>query len=187
MSVIYVLIIIVILTGIVLIFLYNRLVKQRLLVQEGWSGIGTFLQQRNDLIPNLVETVKGYALHESSTLTDVIKWRNQLQAGAGGSPAQQMEASNQLNAALGKFFALAEDYPELKANQNFLQLQQDLKEIETSLNQSRRYYNATVRNFNSSVEVFPSNLVASLFSFKAAPFFEENPESRGVPNVSFRP
>lgn len=185
MSVIYLLLIIGILIGIVLIFLYNRLVKQRVLVQEGWSGIGTFLQQRNDLIPNLVETVKGYALHESSTLTDVIKWRNQLQAGT--TPAAQMEASNQLNAALGKFFALAEDYPELKANQNFLQLQQDLKEIETSLNQSRRYYNGTVRNFNSSVEVFPSNLVASLFNFKAAPFFEENPESRQVPNVSFRP
>lgn len=183
MAVSYLVILIIVLVGIVLIYFYNRLVKQRILVREGWSGIGTFLQQRNDLIPNLVETVKGYALHESSTLTDVIKWRNQLQAGT--SPAQQMEASNQLNAALSKFFALAEAYPELKANQNFLQLQQDLKEIETNLNQSRRYYNATVRNLNSSVEVFPSNIVASLFDFKAEPFFEENPESREVPKVKF--
>jgi LemA protein len=183
MSVIYVVLILIILLVGVMIYLYNRLVKQRILTREGWSGIGTFLQQRNDLIPNLVETVKGYALHESSTLTDVIKWRNQLQAGT--SPAEQMEASNQLNAALGRFFALAEAYPELKANQNFLQLQQDLKEIETSLNQSRRYYNATVRNLNSSVEIFPSNIVASLFGFKAEPFFEENPESREVPKVKF--
>ena len=183
MSVIYVVLILIILLVSVMIYLYNRLVKQRILTREGWSGIGTFLQQRNDLIPNLVETVKGYALHESSTLTDVIKWRNQLQAGT--SPAEQMEASKQLNAALGRFFALAEAYPELKANQNFLQLQQDLKEIETSLNQSRRYYNATVRNLNSSVEIFPSNIVASLFGFKAEPFFEENPESREVPKVKF--
>ncbi|MBL7770768.1 MAG: LemA family protein [Flavipsychrobacter sp.] len=183
MSVIYVVLILIILLVGVMIYLYNRLVKQRILTREGWSGIGTFLQQRNDLIPNLVETVKGYALHESSTLTDVIKWRNQLQGGT--SPAEQMEASNQLNAALGRFFALAEAYPELKANQNFLQLQQDLKEIETSLNQSRRYYNATVRNLNSSVEIFPSNIVASLFGFKAEPFFEENPESREVPKVKF--
>ena len=183
MSSAYIVLILAILIGVILIFLYNRLVKQRILVREGWSGIGTFLQQRNDLIPNLVETVKGYALHESSTLTDVIKWRNQLQTGT--SPAQQMEASNQLNAALGKFFALAEAYPELKANQNFLQLQQDLKEIETSLNQSRRYYNATVRNFNSSVEIFPSNIVASLFGFKIEPFFEETAESREVPSVKF--
>ncbi len=169
--------------AILLIVLYNRLVKQRILVKEGWSGIGTFLQQRNDLIPNLVETVKGYALHESSTLTEVIKWRNQLQGSK--NPGEQMEASNQLNAALGKFFALAEDYPELKANQNFLQLQLDLKEIETGLNQSRRYYNATVRNLNSSIEVFPSNLVASIFNFKTEPFFEESPSSREVPQVRF--
>ena len=183
MSVAYLLLILLILLVLVLIWLYNRLVKQRLLVREGWSGIGTYLQQRNDLIPNLVETVKGYALHESSTLTDVIKWRNQLQT--SNTPGEQIKASNQLNTALANFFALAEDYPDLKANQNFLQLQQDLKEIETSLNQSRRYYNATVRTFNSSVEVFPSNLVAGIFNFKAEPFFEESTTSREVPSVRF--
>lgn len=183
MSVAYLLLILLILLVLVLIWLYNRLVKQRILVREGWSGIGTYLQQRNDLIPNLVETVKGYALHESSTLTDVIKWRNQLQT--SNTPGEQIKASNQLNTALANFFALAEDYPDLKANQNFLQLQQDLKEIETSLNQSRRYYNATVRTFNSSVEVFPSNLVAGIFNFKAEPFFEESTGSREVPSVRF--
>lgn len=167
----------------ILIIIYNRLVKQRILVKEGWSGIGTFLQQRNDLIPNLVETVKGYALHESKTLTDVIKWRNQL-AGSKTN-AEQMEASNQLNTALTSFFALAEAYPDLKANQSFLQLQLDLKDLEEKINQSRRYYNATVRNFNSSVEVFPSNLVASLFGFKTEPFFEESTSSREIPQVRF--
>ena len=184
MSVTIIIIAIAALLVIAVIILYNRLVKQRILVKEGWSGIGTFLQQRNDLIPNLVETVKGYALHESSTLAEVIKWRNK--SISAGTPAEKMEAGAGMNRALVDFFALAEQYPDLKANQNFLSLQNDLKEMETKINQSRRYYNATVRNFNQSVSVFPSNLVASVFGFREEVFLEEDNAARETPKVSFK-
>ncbi len=183
MSIAYLLLLLFFLLVVVLVFLYNRLVKQQLLVKEGWSGIGTYLQQRNDLIPNLVETVKGSTLHESSTLRTIVECRNQVQESR--LPGDQIKASNQLNTALNNFFAIAEAYPDLKANQNFLQLQQDLGEVESNLNQSRRYYNATVRNFNASVAVFPSNLVAGLFQFQPAPFFEESDEAKTVPPIRF--
>ena len=178
--------IIVIAVVIILLFLvviYNRLTRQRILVREGWSGIGTFLQQRNDMIPNLVETVKGYAVHESRTLENVVKWRNR--GVAAKTPAEQMEAGNQMNQALLDFFAVAEQYPDLKANANFLSLQNDLKEMETRINQSRRYYNGTVRDYNQSVAVFPNNLVAGVFNFTPEPFFEEDTQAREVPNVQF--
>lgn len=165
------------------IMIYNRLTRQRILVREGWSGIGTFLQQRNDMIPNLVETVKGYAVHESKTLENVVKWRNR--GVAAKTPAEQMEAGNQMNQALLDFFAVAEQYPDLKANTNFLSLQNDLKEMETKINQSRRYYNGTVRDYNQSVAIFPNNLVAGIFSFNPEPFFEEETNAREVPNVTF--
>ena len=181
-----VLIIALVIIAVLIIFfisVYNRLTRRRILVKEGWSGIGTFLQQRNDVIPNLVETVKGYALHESSTLQEVVKLRNiAVQA---SSPAEQMAANNNVNRALGQFFALAEQYPDLKANTNFLSLQEDLSELETKINQSRRYYNGTVRDYNQSVAVFPSNLVAGMFGFTPEPFYEEEPGSRIVPKVSF--
>jgi LemA protein len=164
------------------VVLYNRLTKRRILVKEGWSGIGTFLQQRNDLIPNLVETVKGYALHESTTLSEVVKWRNKGVTATNSS--EQMEASNGMNKALANFFAVSEQYPDLKANANFLGLQHDLREMETSINQSRRYYNGTVRDYNQSVAVFPNNLVAGMFGFTAEPFFQEEAGARGLPKVS---
>ncbi len=165
------------------VFVYNRLTKKRIMVKEGWSGIGTFLQQRNDMIPNLVETVKGYAVHESQTLENVVKWRNR--AVAAKTPAEQMDAGNHVNQALMDFFAVAEQYPDLKANTNFLSLQNDLKEMETRINQSRRYYNGTVREYNQSVAVFPNNLVAGVFRFSPEPFFEEESISREVPRVRF--
>jgi LemA protein len=165
------------------IAIYNKLTKGRILVKEGWSGIATFLQQRTDLIPNLVETVKGYALHESSTLTDVVKWRNR--AVAANSAGEQIEASNGLNKALVDFFALAEQYPDLKANQNFLSLQADLKDIEGKLNQSRRYYNGTVRDYNQAIAIFPNNLVATTFGFTEEPFFQEEAGAAENPWVSF--
>lgn len=183
MSTPLILLAIVVLLLIVFIATYNRLAKRRILVREGWSGIGTFLQQRNDLIPNLVETVKGYALHENRTLIEVVKWRNQ--AVAATTPAQQMDASNGMNKALVDFFAVAEQYPDLKANANFLSLQADLKELETKINQSRRYYNGTVRDFNQSVAVFPSNLVAGMFGFAPEPFFQEDAAAKEIPKVSF--
>lgn len=165
------------------IAVYNNLTKKRILVREGWSGIGTFLQQRNDMIPNLVETVKGYAVHESKTLQDVIKWRNRSVSAT--SNAEKMEASNKMNEALVDFFAVAEQYPDLKANANFLSLQADLKEMEVSINQSRRYYNGAVRDYNQAVAVFPSNMVAGMFGFTAEPFFQEEAAAANVPKVSF--
>ncbi|MGL6266502.1 MAG: LemA family protein, partial [Chitinophagaceae bacterium] len=147
-------------------------------------GIGTFLQQRNDMIPNLVETVKGYALHESQTLADVVKWRNR--GVAAKNPGEQMEAGNGMNRALVDFFALTEQYPDLKANTNFIALQNDLRDMETKINQSRRYYNGTVRDYNQSIAVFPNNLLAGMFGFIAETFFEEESGAKDLPKVSFR-
>lgn len=183
MSPLLITVIVLVLIVILLVSAYNRLARRRIMVREGWSGIGTFLQQRNDLIPNLVETVKGYALHENKTLTEVVKWRNQ--AAVATTPAAQMEASNGMNKALAGFFAVAEQYPDLKANANFLSLQADLKELETNINQSRRYYNGTVRDFNQSVAVFPSNLIAGMFGFREEPFFQEESAAKELPKVSF--
>ncbi len=183
MLLLYIFLVVAVIFILFIISIYNRLTKSRILVKEGWSGIATFLQQRTDLIPNLVETVKGYALHESKTLTDVVKWRNR--AVAANTAGEQIEASNGLNRALVDFFAVAEQYPDLKANTNFLSLQNDLKEIETKLNQSRRYYNGTVRDYNQSVAVFPNNLIAGMFQFIEEPFFKEEPGAGAVPEVSF--
>ena len=176
---------IVILTlAVLLIGIFNTLTKKRILVKEGWSGIGTFLQQRNDMIPNLVETVKGYALHESQTLAEVVKWRNR--GVAAKQPGEQMEAGNGMNRALVDFFALSEQYPDLKANANFMSLQNDLKEMETKISQSRRYYNGTVRDYNQSIAVFPNNLLAGMFGFTPETFFEEESGAKDLPKVSFR-
>lgn len=183
MNPLWIIIAIVVIIALLLIATYNSLTRKRILVREGWSGIGTFLQQRNDLIPNLVETVKGYALHESTTLENVVKWRNK--AVAATSTQEKMEASNNVDKALVDFFAVAEQYPDLKANTNFMSLQADLKEMETSINQSRRYYNGTVRSYNQSVAVFPNNLIGGMFGFSAEPFFEEEAGVKAVPKVSF--
>ena len=168
---------------VLLIGIFNTLTKKRILVKEGWSGIGTFLQQRNDMIPNLVETVKGYALHESQTLAEVVKWRNR--GVAAKLPGEQMEAGNGMNRALVDFFALSEQYPDLKANANFMSLQTDLKEMETKISQSRRYYNGTVRDYNQSIAVFPNNLLAGMFGFMPETFFEEESGAKDLPKVSF--
>lgn len=174
---------VVILVIIGFISVYNELTKERILVQEGFSGIGTYLQQRNDLIPNLVETVKGYAKHENNTLVEVIKWRNQ--SAAATTPAEQNAASAELNKALVNVLSLAESYPELKADRNFLQLQSELKDIEEKVNYARRYYNGTVREYNQSIAVFPKNIVANSFSFKPEVFFAEDAAAKAAPKVSF--
>ncbi len=165
------------------IAVYNTLTRKRIMVREGWSGIGTFLQQRSDLIPNLVETVKGYALHESTTLQEVVKWRNK--AVQATNTGEVMNANNRMNEALVNFFAVAEQYPDLKANANFLSLQTDLKELEQNINQSRRYYNGAVRDYNQAVAVFPNNMVAGMFGFTAEPFFQEDAGTATVPKVTF--
>lgn len=166
------------------ILIYNSLVRMRNMVHEAWSGIDVQLKRRTDLIPNLVSTVKGYAAHEKGTLEEVIRLRGVAQNAQGvGETAQ---AQGLLGAALGKLFALAENYPDLKANANFAQLQASLGEIEEQVQLARRYYNGAVRNLNIAVESFPSNLIAGRFGFEKAEFFElESPSERVVPKVEF--
>jgi len=163
---------------------YNRLVGLTQRSGEAWSDIDVQLKRRTDLIPNLVETVKGYAAHERKTFEEVTRWRSA--AMTAGSPEARAQAENQLTQALRNLFAVAEAYPELKANQNFQQLQSDLGEIEEAVQNARRYYNAVVRDLNTAVESFPSNFVATTFQFKKREFFElDRPEERQVPRVSF--
>ena len=168
-----------------LIATYNKLVKFKTMVQEAWSSIDVMLKKRHDLIPNLVETVKGYASHEKETLNNVIEARNR--AVAADSVKGQEVAENQLTRAMGGLFALAEQYPDLKANTNFLQLQNELSAIESDVEKSRRYYNGTVRENNILIDSFPSNIIANIFGFVKSVFFElDNISERGVPQVSFK-
>ncbi|MBL7998936.1 MAG: LemA family protein, partial [Candidatus Kapabacteria bacterium] len=166
---------IILLLGILIVAIYNELTKERILVEEAWSVIGTFLQQRNDTIPNMVEIVKGYAGHENKTLVEVTRWRNS--SAEATTPAEQQTASQGLQRALMNLYSVAENYPELKANENFLRLQGDLTDIEEKINQSRRYYNGTVREYNQSIAVIPKNAVASIFGFQAKEFFAESESS----------
>ena len=169
-----------------LIFIYNGLVKARQVKEEAWSGIDVQLKRRADLIPNLIETVKGYAAHEKGTLQEIVELRNKAQAVPAGDVAGRAVAEGMLSEALGKLFALAEAYPELKANQNFSELQQSLEEIESEVQMARRYYNGAARDLNVKVESFPSNLVAGPFGFAKAAFFEiTNEADRAVPVVKF--
>ncbi len=164
--------------------IYNTLVSMRTHVNEGWSGIETQLKRRANLIPNLVETVKGYAKHEQSTLEEVTSMRTR--AMAGGSISDRAAAEGALTAALGHLMAVAEAYPDLKANENFKSLQGDLRDTEDQIQLARRYYNGTVRELNIKVQAFPSNLIANNFGFSKAEFFElENESERAVPQVSF--
>lgn len=152
------------------ISMYNSLVKSRNLVKEAFSTMDVFLKKRHDLIPNLVETVKGYTSHEKDTLEAVISARNK--AVAANNPEDQLEAEGQLNQVMNRLFALSESYPDLKANTNFLDLQNQIKTIETEIAQSRRYYNGVTRQYNTKTETFPSVIVANMFGFKQYPMFE---------------
>ncbi len=166
------------------ISIYNRLVKLKVKVDEGWADIETQLKRRFNLIPNLVETVKGYAKHEKGTFEQVTALRNQ--AMNAKTPAKIAEADNMLKDTLKSIFALAENYPELKANQNFVELQNSLEEIEENIQKSRRYYNATVRDYNTAIQVFPNNLLAGMFNFTKRDFFEiENSVERQNVEVKF--
>jgi LemA protein len=168
------------------ISLYNGLVRSRQMVEEGWSGIDVQLKRRADLIPNLVETVKGYASHEKTTLEEVVGLRNQAQAVPAGDVEGRAKAEGELTQALGRLFALAEAYPDLKANQNYAELQDTLETIESEIQMARRYYNGTVRELNTKVETVPSNIVATRYGFQKAVYFEiENAAERAVPKVSF--
>ena len=163
---------------------YNGLVRKRTMTQEGWSGIETQLKRRADLIPNLVETVKGYAGHERETLEDLARLRSQGQAQTDVAARAQTEQA--ITAAIGRVLAVAEAYPQLRASENFQSLQKDLAEVEDQIQLSRRYYNGATRDFNVMIEQFPSNLVANWGGFKPAPFFQiEDAADRAVPKVSF--
>ena len=174
-------------TAIVLyaVAIYNKLVRLRNTAQSAWSDIDVQLKKRYDLVPNLVETVKGYAAHEQLLLQKVTEARASALRAAG--PAQTAQAENLFRETLKSLFAVAEAYPDLKANQNFTQLQAQLKELEDGVESARRYYNAVVRDFNTAVEQFPSNLIAARFKFGPRDFFElEAPAAERTPvKVSF--
>ena len=165
--------------------IYNSLVTLKNKVDEGWADIDTQLKRRYDLIPNMVETVKGYAKHEKTTFEEVTKARNMAMKAT--DPESRAQAENMLSGTLKSLFALAENYPELKANQNFLDLQGTLREIEEHIQLSRRYYNSTVRDFNTKIEIFPNNLFAGMLGFIKRKFFEiDKEEERENVKVSFK-
>lgn len=162
---------------------YNRFVELKTRIKEAWSQIDVQLKRRTDLIPNLVETVKGYAKHEKELLENVTKARSALMN--AHNPGESIEANNMLTQALGKLFAVAESYPELKANENFLHLQKELSDTEDKVAYSRQYYNSSVTDYNMMVHQFPSNLVASVFKFAEESFFSIPEGERAVPQVKF--
>lgn len=171
-----------------LIYLYNSLAVARQRVKEGWSDIDTQLKRRYDLIPNLVETVKGYAKHESQTLENVIAARN-VAMNTAGHGEEKAKAENMLTDSLKSIFALSENYPDLKAGTNFLELQREITDTEDKIQASRRFYNTTVLALNTKIETFPSAIIANLFQFKKESFFEldeaERKEAQHAPKVSF--
>ena len=162
---------------------YNGLVRLRNMVKDQWAQIDVLLKRRADLIPNLVETVKGYAKHESGTLEAVIAARNKAVNAKGAE--DEMKANGELTGALNKLFALAESYPDLKANTNFMDLQNNLKETEDKISYARQFYNDAVLKYKNKLEVFPSNIVAGIFGFKPEPFFEATDSEKETPQVKF--
>ena len=166
--------------------LYNRLVKNRQMAEEGWSGIDVQLKRRADLIPNLIDTVKGYASHERELFQRVTELRAQVGKVPEGDVAARGKLEGLLSGAIGRLLAVAEAYPDLKANENFLELQKSLSDVENEIQMSRRYYNGAARNLNVMVESFPSNLIANQFGFAKRDYFEiEDAADRTVPQVSF--
>ena len=165
------------------IMIYNSLVKMRVQVDGAWADIDVQLKRRHDLIPNIVETVKGYAGHEKDTLEAVVHARSAAISAQG--PAKQAEAENMLTGALKSLFALSEAYPDLKAADNFKDLQQTLKELETGIQQARRYYNAVVRDYNTKIGQVPANILAKAFNFSKRDFFEIDEGEGEAPSVSF--
>ena len=163
--------------------IYNSLVSLRNKVKDQWSQIDVVLKRRSDLIPNIVETVKGYAKHEKGTLEDVIKARNTFVSAK--TPEEEMKASGELTQAVSKLFALAESYPDLKANENFLSLQGELKETEDKISYARQFYNDSVMTYNNKVQMFPSNIIANMFNFKTELFFEADDSDRKNVEVKF--
>ncbi|MFB6212368.1 MAG: LemA family protein [Candidatus Magasanikbacteria bacterium] len=182
-----VIIIVIALVALWLIYAYNSLVRLENRVEEAWADIDIQLKRRYDLIPNLIETVKGYAEHEKEVFNQVTEARSKaLSAEERGNPQEVKKAENQLEGALKSLFAVAEDYPDLKSSDNFLELQQELTDTENKIQAARRFYNTNVRDFNTKIESFPYNLIADNFGFKKKELFDlEDKEQRQVPNVNF--
>ncbi len=181
----WILLAIIIIAVIVVIGMYNGLVKLRVQCDNAWADIDVQLKRRYDLIPNLVQTVQGYAAHEKGTLEGVVAARNAAMSAQG--PAAKAGAENMLTSALRQVFALAEAYPQLRAVESFTQLQTTLSQLEDSIQNARRYYNAVVRDLNTKIAEFPSNIIANMFGFKTREFFEvAAPAERDVPKVSFQ-
>jgi len=187
--VLIVIVAILLLVGLGLVVSYNRFVTQRNLIRNSFSNIDTELKRRYDLIPNLVETVKGYAAHEREVFEEVARTRSAAAATSGQSPAAQAAAEGPFVQALGRLFAVAENYPELKANQNFLALQSELSNTEDRIQAARRFYNANVNGYNRRVQAFPSSMIARRFGFKEEEFFEIPEAERALvaqaPRVDF--
>ena len=183
MIAIVILIVLIVVIGLVFMGLYNGLVALKNKVEAAWAQIDVQLQRRFELIPNLVETVKGYAAHEKETLDAVITARNAAQSASG--PAEAGAADNMLTGALKSVFALAESYPDLKANQNFLNLQETLTGTEDKIAYSRQFYNDTVNKYNTKIQSMPSNIIAGMFNFTEREYFEAGGEARGPVTVQF--
>jgi LemA protein len=175
--------VIVLLIVVVLVVMYNGLVRQRNRIDNAWSQIDVQLKRRYDLIPNLVETVKGYAAHEQKVFEDVTKAR--ANAISAQSPGQQAQAENMLTGALKSLFAVAEAYPDLKANQNFLNLQEELTSTEDRIAYSRQFYNDSVLSYNNRIQTLPSSILAGMFNFEKREYFEGDPEATGPVKVEF--
>ena len=176
---------VVLLFGLFLLSVYNGLIRSRVRTREAWSGIDVQLKRRASLIPNLIETVKGYAAHERQVLENVTRARAQLEQ--AGSPAAQAQADNALTQTLRSLFAVAENYPDLKANENFLQLQSELSDTEEKIAFARQFYNRNVMDFNTRIEVFPNVLIAHTFNFAPFEFFEAEEGARAEVQVNFAP
>ena len=185
MNIVIIILIVVILLVLWLISAYNGLVSLRNKVKDQWAQIDVLLKRRSDLIPNLVETVKGYAKHESGTLEKVVSLRNQLVNLPASDHEEANKLSNQITDSLKSIFALAENYPDLKANQNFLALQEELTNTENKIAYSRQLYNSTVAMFNEKLLTFPSNLVAKMHGFKKMDYLQTPTEEKAVPQVKF--
>ncbi|MDP2653036.1 MAG: LemA family protein [Candidatus Omnitrophota bacterium] len=178
------LLVVIVVIAVVAISIYNQLVQKRFMVKEAWSGIDVQLKRRHDLVPNLVETVRGYMGHERKVLEEVTNLRTRVMGAVNIKEKGELE--NNLGQALKSLFAVAEAYPNLKANENFIQLQKQLAEIEDQLQLARRYYNGATRDFNILIDSFPSNIVAGLFNFRQEEFFQlESAEERKNPEVKF--
>ena len=186
MVAIIVIVVIIVLAVLFFVVMYNGLVKRRNRVDQAWSQIGVQLERRHDLIPNLVETVKGYASHERGTLEAVVQARNNaVQAQQQAGPEQQAQAENVLTGALRQLFALSEAYPDLKANQNFLSLQEELTSTEDRISYERQFYNDSVQTFNTAIKTFPRNVIAGMFNFQPRQFFQAEQGAEEVPRVQF--